>query len=134
MRGSALDVTPFLLHEPEICDGPAHPTAHNRPSISRIPGISDSGIGSDVVLRIASKAIALCDMRTLYLRNVPEDVVDRLGRLAARDGMSVAAVAVRELADVSRRADNPALLGALPDLDIPASELADDVGAGRDDR
>lgn len=78
--------------------------------------------------------VALCDMKTLYLRNVPEDVVDRLGRLAARDGMSVAAVAVRELADVSRRADNPALLGALPDFTIPASELADDVSAGRDDR
>lgn len=73
-------------------------------------------------------------MKTLYLRNVPEDVVDRLGRLAAKDGMSVSAVAVRELAEASRRVDNPALLGALPNLDISASDLIDDVDAGRDGR
>jgi plasmid stability protein len=70
-------------------------------------------------------------MRTLYLRNVPEDVVERLERLAARDGTSVAAVAVRELADVSRRADNAALLGALPDLGLTSDEIVADVEAGR---
>jgi len=57
-------------------------------------------------------------MRTLYLRNVPDDVVERLERLAKLDGTSVGAVAVRELAQVSLRAENPALLGALPDLDV----------------
>jgi hypothetical protein len=57
-------------------------------------------------------------MRTLYLRNVPDEVVRRLERLAERDATSVGAVAVRELSEVSRRADNPALLGALPDLNI----------------
>lgn len=57
-------------------------------------------------------------MPTLYLRNVPDEVVDRLQRLAAREGMSVSAVAVRELSEASRRADNPAILGALPDLEI----------------
>jgi len=41
-------------------------------------------------------------MRTLYLRNVPDDVVERLERLAARDATSVSAVAIRELAEVSR--------------------------------
>src|SRR4029450_735594 len=65
---------------------------------------------------VACWLLALCNMRTLYLRNVPDDVVRRLERLAARDGTSVGAVAVRELADVTRRADNPALLGLLPDL------------------
>ncbi len=65
-------------------------------------------------------------MRTLYLRNVPDDVVERLERLAARDATSVAAVAVRELAEVSRRADNAALLGQLPDLGVaPGAVLAD---------
>ncbi|HEX9342611.1 MAG TPA: antitoxin [Actinomycetota bacterium] len=65
-------------------------------------------------------------MRTLYLRGVPDDVVERLERLAANEGTSVNAVAVRELAEISRRADNPALLGALPNLDIaPASIVAD---------
>jgi hypothetical protein len=67
--------------------------------------------------------LALCNMKTLYLRNVPDDVVQRLERLAALDGTSVSAVAVRELADVSRRADNPALLGALPDFQIDVAEF-----------
>jgi hypothetical protein len=70
-------------------------------------------------------------MRTLYLRNVPEDVVGRLERLAARDSMSVSAVAVRELAEVSRRADNPALLGKLPDVGVEAAEIVADVEAER---
>lgn len=73
-------------------------------------------------------------MRTLYLRNVPDEVVARLERLATRDGSSVAAVAVRELAEVSRRADNPALLGALPDLGVDAATIVDDLDAERADR
>ncbi|MBA2419262.1 MAG: antitoxin [Nocardioidaceae bacterium] len=73
-------------------------------------------------------------MRTLYLRNVPDDVVERLERLAARDATSVGAVAVRELADVSRRADNPALLGRLPDLDVDVAAIVADVNVGRVDR
>lgn len=73
-------------------------------------------------------------MRTLYLRNVPDDVVQRLERLAARDATSVGAVAVRELAEVSRRADNPALLGVLPDLDIDVATIVDDVSSERDKR
>jgi hypothetical protein len=73
-------------------------------------------------------------MRTLYLRNVPEDVVERLERLARRDGTSVGAVAVRELADVSRRADNRALLGALPDLDVDPTAIVADIEAARAER
>lgn len=73
-------------------------------------------------------------MRTLYLRNVPDDVVERLERLAARDGTSVGSVAVRELAEVTRRADNPALLGALPDLNVETATILDDVDAGRTGR
>ncbi len=73
-------------------------------------------------------------MRTLYLRNVPEDVLARLERLATHDGMSVSALAVRELAEASRRADNAALLGALPDLGVDVMSILDDVGAGRAQR
>jgi plasmid stability protein len=73
-------------------------------------------------------------MRTLYLRNVPDEVVERLERLAARYRMSVAAVAVKELEEVSRRVDNPALLGALPDLDIDPVTVVADVDAGRAER
>ena len=73
-------------------------------------------------------------MRTLYLRNVPDEVVERLERLAARDRMSVAAVAVRELEEVSRRVDNPVLLGALPDLDIDPAAVLADLDVGRSER
>ena len=73
-------------------------------------------------------------MKTLYLRNVPDAVIERLERLAARDATSVGAVAVRELAEVSRRADNPALLGALPDLDVDTSTILADIDADRPDR
>lgn len=78
--------------------------------------------------------LALCNMRTLYLRNVPDEVVERLERLAARDATSVGAVAVRELAEVSRRADNPALLGALPDLGVATATVLEDLDAERADR
>jgi plasmid stability protein len=70
-------------------------------------------------------------MRTLYLRNVPDDVVRRLERLAARDGTSVGAVAVRELAEVSRRADNPDLLGSLPDHGVETATIVEEVDADR---
>src|SRR5690625_8029938 len=61
----------------------------------------------------ASSLLALCNMKTLYLRNVPESVMDRLKRLAEVEGTSVNAVAVRELTLLSRRIDNPNLLAAL---------------------
>lgn len=70
-------------------------------------------------------------MRTLYLRNVPDEVVARLERMAARDATSVSSVAIRELAEVSRRADNPALLGVLPDLGVDTADITADVEAGR---
>ncbi|SFP89910.1 hypothetical protein SAMN05660464_0054 [Geodermatophilus dictyosporus] len=70
-------------------------------------------------------------MRTLYLRNVPDEVVERLERLAAREATSVGALAVRELADASRRADNAALLGDLPDLGVSRDEVVADLDAER---
>lgn len=72
----------------------------------------------------ATHLLAFCDMRTLYLRNVPDEVARRLQRLADRDGLSVSAVAVRELAAASRRADNAALLDALPDLGVGPTPVA----------
>lgn len=79
-------------------------------------------------------ALASCDMRTLSLRNVPDEVVERLERRASRDGMSVGALAVRELAEVSRRADNPALLGDLPDLGVSTVEVVAELDRGRPER
>ena len=73
-------------------------------------------------------------MRTLYLRNVPDEVVERLERLAASNKTSVSAVAIQELTEASRRADNPALLGALPDVGIDTAEIVADLDAERAER
>ena len=73
-------------------------------------------------------------MKTLYLRNVPDEVVERLERLAARENSSVSAVAVRELSAASRRVDNPALFGALPDLNVDPALIRDDLDAERASR
>jgi len=81
-----------------------------------------------------SSALAFCDMSTLYLRNVPDDVGRQLAALAAREGISVSAFAVRELAEAARRADNRALLGDLPDLGVSAATVVADVEAARGER
>jgi hypothetical protein len=80
---------------------------------------------------MAGNVLASGEPRTLYLRDVPDEVVRRLERLAARDGVSVGVAAVRELAEVSRRADNPVLLGSLPDLGVGTATIVADLEAGR---
>jgi plasmid stability protein len=70
-------------------------------------------------------------MKTLYLRNLPDDVGRRLAVLAAREGLSVSAFAVRELGEVARRADNPALLGDLPDLGVSPDDVVADLDGAR---
>lgn len=70
-------------------------------------------------------------MKTLYLRNVPDEVAARLERLADREGMSVSALAVRELSAAAKRADNPALLADLPDFGVEAEDVLADLDAGR---
>ncbi len=54
--------------------------------------------------------------------------------LATREGLSVSSFAVRELSEVARRADNPALLGDLPDLAVPAEDIVTDLEAARTGR
>jgi len=87
-----------------------------------------------MALRMQHALLAYCDMRTLYLRNVPEGVSDRLSSLAAREGLSVSSFALRELSHAARRADNPALLADLPDLGLPAKSVIVDLEAGRSTR
>jgi len=82
----------------------------------------------------ATKMLAFCDMRTLYLRNIPDEVGERLAALAARERMSVSAFVARELAAIARRADNPALLGDLPHLGVDPGTVVDDLAAGRSRR
>jgi len=68
------------------------------------------------------------------MRNVPDEVVERLERLAAREGMSVSAVALRELTEAPRRADNPRLLAALADHGIAPADIVDGLAAERASR
>jgi len=70
-------------------------------------------------------------MRTLYLRNVPDEVLDRLEKLARDSKMSVTAVAIRELDAATRRVDNAALVATLPDLRVPAASIVQSVHADR---
>lgn len=73
-------------------------------------------------------------MKTLYLRNVPDDVVRRLEQLAERDAASVNSIAVRELTESTRRVDNAALLDGLPDLAVGTPEVLAGLDGGRGER
>ncbi|MBO0840987.1 MAG: ribbon-helix-helix protein, CopG family [Sciscionella sp.] len=70
-------------------------------------------------------------MRTLYVRNVQDEVVEAIERLAAANGMSVSVFVARELTEVARRAKHPALLGLLPNLDVDTDDLLADLDAER---
>ena len=73
-------------------------------------------------------------MRTLYLRNVPDEVVNRLERMAKREGISVNAVAIRELAEASRAIDNAALLESLPHFDMTMAQILKNLDQSRSER
>jgi plasmid stability protein len=73
-------------------------------------------------------------VRTLYIRNVPDEVAERIERLASRDGMSVNAFVVRELTEAARRAENAALLAGLPDFGVTPADAAADIADGRRER
>lgn len=73
-------------------------------------------------------------MRTLYLRNVPDDVVSDLEERARREGSSVTAVAVRELSAAARRTKNAELLESLPDLGLSTPSILEALDAGRAER
>jgi plasmid stability protein len=77
------------------------------------------------------QASTISGMRTLYLRNVPDDVMDRLERLARAGGMSVNAAAIRELDAATRRVDNAALVATLPDLNVDREDIVANVDADR---
>lgn len=79
----------------------------------------------------ASAMLAFRNMRTLYLRNVPDDVAAKLESLAADAGMSLSSFTVRELVDISRRADNAELLGTLPDVGVDNAAILSAVDESR---
>jgi len=69
-------------------------------------------------------------MGTIYVRNVPDDVVERLSRMAERAKVSVNTYVLWELEAAAQRDGNAELLAALPDLGITASDLAGRGAAG----
>lgn len=85
-------------------------------------------------MRSVAELLAFCDVRTIYLRNVSDDVAERLERMAARAGMSLSAFTVRELAEIARRADNETLLRALPSLDIDIPTITEALDESRSTR
>lgn len=70
-------------------------------------------------------------MRTLYVRNVPDEVVERLEQLAARAGSSVNAVVLEELASAARRTRNAEIFDSLPSLGISAEDTLRAIDEGR---
>lgn len=70
-------------------------------------------------------------MRTLYVRNVPDDVVERLEQLAERDGLSVNAVVVKELENLARWTRNAEVFDARPSLDISTEDTLRALDEGR---
>src|SRR5258705_2567442 len=80
---------------------------------------------------LAQRELFACTlgMRTLHLRNVPDDVMNRLERLARAASTSVTAVALRELDASTRRVGNAALIATRPGLDIAAAPIAEPIAA-----
>jgi hypothetical protein len=69
--------------------------------------------------------------RTLYIRNVPDDVAERLERLAGRAGLPLSTFALRELSEAARRADNADLLQALPSAELGPGEILEALRQSR---
>ena len=65
----------------------------------------------------------MAPVRTLYIRNVPDEVAERLELLATQEGLSMNAFVVKELSESSRRAYNRALLADLPEGDASVDEI-----------
>ncbi|GCB01043.1 antitoxin [Mycolicibacterium sp. NCC-Tsukiji] len=70
-------------------------------------------------------------MRSLQIRNVPDDLMERLEQLARASNTSVEAVAIGELDLATRRVDNAALLATLSDLSNPTEAIVEHVRASR---
>ncbi len=69
--------------------------------------------------------------RTLYIRNVPDDVAERLERLAGRAGLPLSTYALLELSEAARRADNADLLQALPSAELGPGEILEALRQSR---
>lgn len=75
--------------------------------------------------------LASCNMRTLYLRNVPDDVSAALEALASEQSMSVSALAVRELTAAVAFRRNTDIVWSSPDLGLEMGDIVEVVRSGR---
>lgn len=73
-------------------------------------------------------------MATLHLRDVPQNTIEQLRRLAERERTSMNAVAVQELIEAAGQVDNPALFTSLPNLDVDATKIAEALESAREGR
>ncbi len=72
--------------------------------------------------------------RTLYIRHVPDDVAERLEKLASRAGVPLSTFALQELSETARRADNAELLNALPSAAIDPAAILEALRQSRAER
>ena len=72
--------------------------------------------------------------RTLYIRHVPDDVAERLERLASRAGLPLSTFALQELSETARRADNAEHLQALPSANLESGEILEALRQSRAER
>ncbi len=73
-------------------------------------------------------------MPILYVRDVPEETLTKLREVAKARHTSVQALALAELNAVARRANNIALLNALPDNNISTDTITDTIDQERKTR
>lgn len=71
-------------------------------------------------------------MKTIYLRNVPDELSADLEQMAAEQAMSVNALAVRELAAAVAFRRNVDIVRQSPDLELDLSDIVAAVRDGRD--
>jgi antitoxin FitA len=93
--------------------------------------------GQQAVWRLACACIVAC-MVALQIRDVPEDLRDRLAELARQRGQSLQAYLFDVLSDEARRQDNLAVLdrfgkGAYGSR-LSAADISDALRAGRAER
>jgi hypothetical protein len=72
--------------------------------------------------------------RTLYIRHVPDEVAERLEKLASRAGVPLSTFALQELSETARRADNAELLNALPSAAIEPATILEALRQSRAER
>lgn len=73
-------------------------------------------------------------MKTLYVRNLSEEVSSQLETLADREGISLSELASRELTSYVERVQNATILSALPDHGLDVAVLLEDIESGRASR